>query len=137
MANSLLKAMAPIFVLSVLLAICLMGTTHLTNAQASDYITPTLPFNAVQMSQDVADLKDLVASLKLQITQTKSDLEGHLVFLFVAVTHFTYFLFLIFLGLKKQTVTSIQEQIYDLVAIVSEHQLCLGGNRSCHISFLN
>jgi len=48
---------------------------------------------------------------------------------------FYLFSFLIFSGLKKQTVTSIQEQIYDLVAIVSEHQLCLGGNRSWRISF--
>ena len=83
MVNRLFKTMAQIFVLSVSLLICLMGTTNLTNAQASDYITPTLPFDAVQMSQDVADLKDLVANLKLQITQTKSDLEGHLAFLFV------------------------------------------------------
>ena len=43
---------------------------------------PTLPYDGVQMTKDIADLKDLVANLKNQVIQNTGDLASTIVQIF-------------------------------------------------------
>jgi hypothetical protein len=85
----------------LVICVCLFGTVNFAYGQDSSEDTyvdetsygngdsnivvdaedplPTLPYDGVQMTKDIADLKDLVASLKNQVIQNTGDLASTIV----------------------------------------------------------